>query len=256
MLQNTSSLWFSAVPEKDKLNLICLPQAGGDTSLYYRWADQLGPQVHVMPARLPGRGMRKHEPVIERMEELVAQLAQVLSEFQDAPFALLGSSMGGWIAYELALQLDRIKAPEPTALFILAAASPFAPRKLPVLEDCSESELIEELTVFNPAFAEIAEHDDLVKLLIPAILGDFKLCENYSPRVQWQVPMPIFAVAGLQDELIARYKVEGWRKLSSHSVSISEVEGGHQFIESRPESVIKLIRAHADLILTEDCEDQ
>ncbi|MFS8184441.1 thioesterase II family protein [Pseudovibrio denitrificans] len=239
------SPWFDAEAHPNKLNLVCLPQAGGDTSLCNRWKALLGDQVNVMPAKFPGRGVRLGEPSINCMEEVVDQLAQEIRQFGEVPFALLGSSMGGWIAYELAICLAKQHHLKPTALFVLASASPFAPRNLPFLEGCTREEMIEELILFNPDFKQIAEHDELVSLLLPAIISDFKLCETYRPRAPWKVKSPIFAFAGREDQIVERSKVEEWTTLSSETVVIDDVEGGHFFIEERPTKVLDQIREHA-----------
>ncbi|SDQ34024.1 alpha/beta fold hydrolase [Pseudovibrio sp. Tun.PSC04-5.I4] len=229
--------------------MICFPQAGGDTSLYNRWKVGLGDLVHVMPARFPGRGARLAEKPHNTMEVIVSELATQLEKFETVSFALLGSSMGGWVAYELAMHLNKQNRPQPTALFVLASASPFSPRSLPFLEGGSREEMIEELIGFNPDFALIAEHDELVDMLLPAIIGDFRLCQNYHPRVPWQVPVPIFAFAGTQDKIVKRYKVDAWEKLSSQFVSIDEVDGGHFFIEQAPSEVLAKIKEHAKAVL-------
>ncbi|KZK81499.1 Linear gramicidin dehydrogenase LgrE [Pseudovibrio sp. W64] len=239
------SQWFDTTADKCKLNLVCLPQAGGDTSLYNRWKALLGDQVNVMPAKFPGRGTRLKEPAINAMERVVSQLALEIEKFGGAPFAILGSSMGGWIAYELALHLFKQSGLKPTALFVLASASPFAPRTLPFLDGCTREEMVDELISFNPEFAQIAQHDDLVDLLLPAIIGDFELCETYRPRVPWQIASPIFAYAGTKDQVVEPHKVKGWTKLSSETVAVDEVEGGHFFIEHSPAKVLNQIKDHA-----------
>src|SRR5262245_46733711 len=87
-----------------RLRLLCLPFAGGASSLYRSWPRAL-PSIEVWPVELPGRGARMDEPPCADMTELCDGLSAAIDQVADLPLALYGHSMGARIAFELARRL-------------------------------------------------------------------------------------------------------------------------------------------------------
>ena len=128
--QTAGRSWFAfQAPRPDaRLRLFCLPYAGGGASFYRPWIERLAPDVHVHPVQLPGREARLREHAFERIEPLIASLADVLGAHLDRPFALFGHSMGALIAFELARELRRRQAPVPVRLLVSGHPAPQLPR--------------------------------------------------------------------------------------------------------------------------------
>jgi medium-chain acyl-[acyl-carrier-protein] hydrolase len=92
--------------------------------MFRAWSEELPPGIQVCPVQLPGRQARLAEPPYTSLPLLVTDLAQVLLPYRDSPFALFGHSMGTLISFELARQLRRQGAPEPSLLFAASCRAP------------------------------------------------------------------------------------------------------------------------------------
>src|SRR5262245_15104907 len=90
------------------LRLFVVPHSGGSPGEYVRWADQL-PEMDVAGIQLPGRGGRLSEQPLTSMDEVVT--AVIENVHFAAPFILVGHSLGGLVAYEVALALRDRKLP-------------------------------------------------------------------------------------------------------------------------------------------------
>ena len=93
-----------------RLLLFALPYAGGGTAGYYRWRQAMRPAIDVLPLSLPGREARISEAPITDLLGLVAEIADAVGPLLDRPYALVGHSMGAWLAFELARELRGAKS--------------------------------------------------------------------------------------------------------------------------------------------------
>src|SRR5262245_17824866 len=102
--QGRGQAWFASAPTRarGRVQLFCLPYAGGGTATYRHWPSSLPKDIDVCPVFLPGRERRFLEPAFCRIGPLVESLAAAMAPAMDRPFALFGHSMGALIAFELA----------------------------------------------------------------------------------------------------------------------------------------------------------
>lgn len=114
---------ISPSPIRIKLRIFCLPWAGGvSENLFSHWSMMLPACIQVCPVEIPGRGRRRTEKPVARVEDLAELLAMSLP-VDDVPFAIFGTCLGAIIGYELIRSLERNGRRTP-ALFMPAAVSP------------------------------------------------------------------------------------------------------------------------------------
>jgi medium-chain acyl-[acyl-carrier-protein] hydrolase len=228
--------------QPDRLNLVCLPQAGSDSALFLRWQEALGDDIAVQPVALPGRATRLDDPIPASLDALVDGVFADLAPLTGMPYALMGSSMGGWMAYELALRLSAMGLPWPRAVVVLTAHPPHADRILPRLDGLSREEVVAALVAFNPGVARAAEHPELLDMVLPAMLADFRLCTAYRPQVRRPLGVPLVTVAGAQDPIAGPQAMEGWADYADAGHEAHVVPGTHDLIEAPPAVLTDLIR--------------
>ena len=106
-----------------KVQLFCFPHAGGGIAHYHRWGRLLPDSIAILPVNLPGRESRFNEPAIDDVHSLIDRMAPEIIESIREPFALFGHSMGGLIAYELAIRLREHNL-TPLVFFVSASRAP------------------------------------------------------------------------------------------------------------------------------------
>ena len=218
---HSTSVWFSVPPTPGRLNILCLPQAGGDTSLYNRWQRLLAPTVALVPVLLPGRGLRLADPPFTAMADLVAALADAIPPYTAHPYAL----------------------------FACTSSTPFAKRRLPKVDTDDRATLIAEILAFNPDFDRVLAYPELVDLLLPVIKADFTLCTGYRPRHEPRLTCPIIGFAGNRDQIIPTDTMHGWTDLTEGGFSLTEIDGDHFLIETAPRPILAALEACAEQVL-------
>ena len=172
---------FNLSPSSEQLNLICLPFAGGHAGFYGCWNEHLGADVMIHPAHLPGRGLNIRMPALTDMETLCSLLIQDMEIFRNMRFAWVGTSMGGWIAYQVTQQLMRQNSElVPEYLVLCSTASPEHCGCLPSLDGLSTQEALLVLERFNPAAMQVLQHPELAALFLPILRADFELCRRWA----------------------------------------------------------------------------
>ena len=141
-----SSLSQSLLTSTSELRLICLPFAGGSSAVYHRWRPFVPSEIDLVPLSLPGREGRISEPLATDLRQLAGQFAADMPPIFDRPFALLGHSLGAWLAFELAQELRRRADPPPLALVIAACPPPHQPLRDPTLHRLPDAELVAEVS--------------------------------------------------------------------------------------------------------------
>lgn len=121
--QETSILNISPCPILVKMRIFCLPWAGGlSENLFAHWGMLIPSCLQICPVEIPGRGRRSSESSIASISQLVGLLVNSLP-FDDKPYAIFGTCLGGIVGYEMIQELRRQKKRLPV-IFMPAAVSP------------------------------------------------------------------------------------------------------------------------------------
>jgi surfactin synthase thioesterase subunit len=227
-----ASAWFPYGTDNDRLQLFCLPAAGGAASGFHPWRAAFGPGIDVVPVQLPGREARLDEEPIASVPELVAALVGPMLEHAGERFALFGHCMGALVTYELAHALT--EAGRPPAHLIVSAHMPPAlmplPRKRLRPDTMSDVELGEFLATQAGAPREILDLPEIMELLIPAVRADLALCQSYQDTSRPPLPVPITAFGASAEREITAHVLARWADLTSAGFRMKILPGGHDYI--------------------------
>lgn len=243
--------WLIRTPSPQRrMRLFCFSYAGGNAFNYVRWQDALDPAIEVCAVQLPGRGARIAETPINSLPILLRALAPEIAKLDDLPSAFFGHSVGAIVAFELARYLRLHGMQLPMHLFVSGCQAPQFRSPSRQLHTFSDDAFIEVLRQYEGTPPEVLESRELISLLLPTIRADFALAENYRYRYAPLLPMPVSAFAGTNDDNKAPGQVDGWQKETSHACKITWFEGGHFFLNSQRDAVLKQI--NDELALTSE----
>lgn len=206
--------------------VFCFPYAGAGASVYINIPET--EDVQYCLVQLPGRENRKSERLVDDAEYLADMLTMELLEFIDRPFALYGHSMGGVLAYLVAVRLERLNI-RPDKLY-LSASSIYRKKRTVEVSHMDTEKLTEYLKELGGMAPEAATNKNLQDLYYPIIKNDYKLVENYEPDEQ-KILCGILAFASKSDKEVEWEEAVRMRNMTDN-FSLKEVHGNHFFIKT------------------------
>jgi len=224
-----------------RARLFCFPHAGGSASLYRRWQGQLPPDVELCAVQLPGREKRFSEKPRSSLRALVDEIAAAWIP-SPIPYALLGVSMGGWLAFELARALRERGVAQPFHLFIGAMSAPH-------VRDTSNEHMmsLDAWIAYATGLGELtpqeAEARELLEMMFPMLRADASLTETHVCAEEPPVTFPISAYACTKDRRVLAANVRAWEQYTTGAFSYGELPCEHNFLKTGPEPLIEAVAA-------------
>lgn len=235
---------------KAQLRLFCFPCAGGTTSTYSTWTNNLPKDVEVYLVQLPGRGRRLEEPPYTSFLPLVQTLASTLKPYLNIPFAFFGHSMGATLGFEIARQLRHEYNLSPVHLFACCCPAPQKPILRPFIHKLPEAKFLAELCHrYNAIPQAILQNEQLLQLFLPCLRADFTMLETYAYTSKMPLDCPISVFGGLQDKAIRVDALEAWREQTCSSFNLQMFSGDHFFLHNSKSLFLESLSQHLDHVL-------
>jgi pyochelin biosynthetic protein PchC len=221
--------------------LACFPHAGGSASFYHPVSNALRPTVEVLAVQYPGRQERHTEPCIQDLVELVDRVVPPLGDALDRPFALFGHSMGATVAYEVARRFEHDLGRPPTMLFVSGRRAPSRKRAESVhLRD--DDGLVAELQRLSGTDSQFLGDEELLRMIIPAIRGDYRAIETYTHQPGAELSCPIVVLVGDDDPLTTMDEAQDWARHTTGEVDLHKFSGGHFYLAAHRAGVLRIVR--------------
>jgi medium-chain acyl-[acyl-carrier-protein] hydrolase len=234
----------STINPQTKLQLFCLPYAGGGSLAFRGWQSHFTPHnIALCPIQLPGRENRLDHPPYRSLTQLIPDLASVLAstlQQNPLPYAFLGYSMGSLIAFELIKYTASHHFSLPKASIVAAANPPHWQNKAPNLHSLPDPALIAELKKFKGTPNAVLQNPELMALLLPLLRSDFQLLETYCYQPAAPLPLPILALGGEFDETVSVEALQQWQQ-HALQFTFQTFSGHHFFIHSHQAELIQSV---------------
>lgn len=221
-----------------RLRLFCFPYAGGGSATYRDWAAWLPNDIEVATVQLPGREWRIQETPLTDMRELAADAFEGIRGHLDKPYALLGTSMGGLLIFELARLLREAGEPQPVCLLPFACGAPHTP-ETELFHNLPDEALINEIRSFGVMSDELTDHPELVDLVLPILRADCIAHETYKYVSTEPFDCPISVYGGMGDETMDRERLDAWSVHTHGDFCVHMINGGHLFVDDRSELLMQ-----------------
>lgn len=222
--------------------LLCFPHAGGGAGGFRPWPYLFDDDIEVAAIQYPGREDRFAEPRIDDMEALLAALAaELLPVLAQRHYLLLGHSMGGAVAHELAMRFSALGLP-PQRLVVSGRQPPCHHPLDSTIHRGSDAEILTELLRLSPDNQALAQEPELAALLLPVVRNDYRLIESYRPGQGAMLDCPITVLAGEDDPELSRAEAEAWAGYTRAGCRVHHFPGDHFFIASQRSRVVATVR--------------
>jgi medium-chain acyl-[acyl-carrier-protein] hydrolase len=230
--------------------LYCFPYAGGTAAAYRGWIEPAADRgLAVRPVELPGHGRRIRQSRVNDIHLLARLLCDELFGTAE-PFAFFGHSMGGCMAYLVAHELRRRKAPTPTHLFISAALPPGVSHDH--LYGLPDAELLAKMGQLGGVPPEVLEYREILDLMLPILRDDLAVVKQWEALSLPVAPCPITGFGGTEDPLAPPDALATWRAHTASSFEIFTFSGGHFYLNGHIRPLIERIALNfADRVTVE-----
>lgn len=220
--------------------LVCLPPVGGSVTAYFALSARLQPTVEVWAVQYPGHLGRHTEPLVHGMDEMVDGLAKAMRPLEDRPLALFGHSMGGTVAYELALRLEQDGKHGPRWLFASGCRAPSRPRPDDFHRQ-SDDELIAHVCSLGVLQPSLMDDPDVRALVLPTLRADYTVVETHVPAAGRTLACPVTALMSDADPLVDSDEATAWKEHTRAGFELKSFTGGHFYLDSHIPELAALI---------------
>jgi medium-chain acyl-[acyl-carrier-protein] hydrolase len=226
-----------------RLQVLCLPHAGGSACTFRSWADKLPSHVEILAIELPGRGTRFSEPPVDDLYAIVKPLSVELAAMLERPFAIFGYSMGAIVGLELARRLRRRSQLEPAAFLLAGRNAPWVPSPLPDFHQLPDRELKAALRNLGGTSDAVLGSEELMNLFLPVIRADLAAVENYRYRTEPPLRCSMRVYAGIRDPLVSAEGLAAWSREVSGDFQVRRFSSGHFLLQEAEAAVVAAITA-------------
>ncbi|HIY41482.1 MAG TPA: alpha/beta fold hydrolase [Candidatus Nocardiopsis merdipullorum] len=225
--------WLPSLPSvPGGTRVLCLPPSGTGAAFYASLRRTPAPEgLDLLPVQLPGRESRLNEPLLTNLRTLAHRAADELGEeFSDGHTMLFGHSMGGALAFELAVELDRRGGPRPSAVVVSACTPPHAEFLGLPMQDAPDAEFIEMLRRMGGTPAALLANKEFMAMTVPILRADLTMCETHRPRGDESLTVPLLTVGGSLDEEVSVDWLAGWKRYARAGFAGVVAPGGHHYL--------------------------
>ncbi|MEU0949233.1 thioesterase domain-containing protein [Streptomyces canus] len=211
--------------------LVCLPFAGGGAGFYRGWTEVPDAGPRITPFQLPGReelfAEEPYDDVVTAAEQLAPRIVSSTAEYDG--FALFGHSLGAVLAYEAVKALARLDAPAPEHLFVSGSPGPRSGRT-DRATGLGDDEFLARVEQFAGYRHEALDDPELREILLPLLRADVEMHENYKPRSDEPITVPVTALRGSDDTLVGADQAREWSGVTTAAFHYVEIPGRHMYL--------------------------
>lgn len=219
--------------------LMCFPYSGGHPGAFSALAAALPQAWRLVGVDAPGHVRTRGTPLrdIRQMAELYVR---TLGARRLSQACLFGQSLGGYVAYEIACQLQRAGY-EPPRIVIAGTCPPNARAPGRRVSEYGDLELIEWLDVLGGLPPQLGERKhELIDLFKDCLRADLAAYEGYEPD-HTALAAPALLLGGYDDPICSYRAFVRWREYVPQA-RIHFLAGGHFFVQSAPGAVADRVR--------------
>ncbi|WP_262490847.1 thioesterase II family protein [Mycobacterium simiae] len=217
--------------------LYIFPHAGGTAKDYVAFSREFSGDIKRIAVQYPGQSERSGLPPLESIPGLADEIFAMMKPAAQAsnPVVFFGHSMGGMLAFEVALRFQSA-GHRVLALFVSASSAPghVKYKQLKGYSDNEMLDLVARMTGTNPDFFA----DEEFRVGVLPTLRAVRAIAGYSCPAETKLSCPIYAYLGDKDWIVTREDMDPWRDRTTGEFAIRVFTGDHFFLNSNlPELV-------------------
>jgi len=225
---------------KSKKTLFTLPFAGGNRYSFSKFDNYLKDDFTIYNLELAGRGDRVSQDLMSDIYEIRDDLFNQIKDNINGEYIIYGHSLGGLLAYLIALKIEDKNLPLPSKLVISGRANPSMKPKV-IRHNLPKESFIDSIKKLGGMPDEFFNHPELFDFFEPILRADFQSVEDFDFKESRKIGSKISVLYG-SDEYFSRKKALKWKNYTHQDIDFKEFSGGHFFIFEHIEDVCNIIK--------------
>jgi surfactin synthase thioesterase subunit len=211
------------------------PHAGGSATYYVPFAKAFSADIKRVGVQYPGRekGLTQLPSIPALADEIYSMMAPFAPA--DAPVAFFGHSMGGLLAFEVALRFQSAGKPI-AALFVSSSAAPGHIRYKEL--QGSDRDILNVVAQVTGTSPELLANDEFALTILPT-LQSVRAIAGYTQPPEVKVSCPIFAFVGDNDVIVAEENMLAWSDRTTDDFRIQVFPGDHFYLTNNLPELVK-----------------
>lgn len=184
----------------------------------------------------PGRQDRRREPCVEDIGTLADLITDELLALDARPTVFFGHSMGAVLAFETAWRLERKGVHAPLSVIASGRRGPSTTRTEAV-HRLGDDGILAELRLLDGTQAQLLGDDEILRMALPALRGDYRAIETYGCPPDRQVRCPLTVLTGDADPRTTLAEAQAWQRHTTGAFRLKVFPGGHFFLTGQQAAV-------------------
>ncbi|MGC5053611.1 thioesterase II family protein [Micromonospora sp. DT48] len=222
------------------VELFCLPHAGGSAALFRPWTNDAPPGIAVTAVEYPGRGARRHEPMLWDLRALVDDVIRSCRR-ASGPYALFGHSLGGALALEVVRELARRGEPQPVRLIVSAAGPPGTGQRPRSLAQADDAAVLAEMRRIGGTPEALLREPEILGEVLEAFRAGVEILHQMPLKPAVLLDVPVTVLGGLDDHVVPASALSRWGETTVGPVSQTIFPGGHFFVVQHRRAVLDTV---------------
>ena len=223
-------------PEATGPTVLALPYAGGSGRAFRPLRGHLPADCGLALLDLPGHGRLMGQQCLTDVEEVLAGLVEAVAELPSRNLVLLGYSLGGSFAHELAARMHADGAP-PAGVIVCGTRAPHVGvGHPPVAQAAAGMPFLTAAAALQLAAPEMLQFPELAETFAGPLHADLSMVESFPFRRRAPLPVPTCVVGFASDWLVPEPSLRAWDEVCADPPLHLRADGGHLAIHERPDA--------------------
>ena len=223
--------------------LFFFPHAGGSAKSYSSFKRFLPKELTVVPMELSGRFTRSSEPLLDNVQDCIADLIEKHSELLSGDYALFGHSMGTVLVTEFVKQTKAKGLPQPCHIFLSGKNPPDEDvHCFENVENASDDEIVSFFTKNSLSSNAPVPDEELMRALNRVLCTDVRMAERYKATPdEVKFGCDITVIYGKDEPLMQSVDMKSWSRFTDGRCEFFPFEGDHFYFQQHKKEVCKII---------------
>ncbi len=217
--------------------LYIFPHAGGDAKYYVPFSREFGSTVKRIAVQYPGQRDGYGLPPLSSIPALADDIFAMMKppNLHADPIAFFGHSMGGLLAFEVALRFQSAGY-RVVALFLSACSAPGHIR-YKELKGFSDNEMLDLVAKATGTNADFFADEEFRAGVVPTLRAA-RAIAGYDCPPEMTLSCPIYGYIGEKDWVASEADMEPWRERTTKDFALRLFPGDHFYLNNNlPELV-------------------